>query len=388
MQRSFGRASSAFSGIGFSSYRLALADGHPGISQPQALSLSPYFKSSGDDSFFKRAAINAKFFAQRLQHLTGNIAPDSRGKIRGPATQDYGKRKTFGPDLVASHLHPSADGFFTDAHLAANLFDCHTGLVETDRVTEVTGQHFSGHIYDISTKQRWYTANGIITHNCVEAQEGHFLMQRTANAGTIVIPTAEEVLALYTAETGFTPSNPNSDQGTSMASDALYMCSTGLLGHKADATGWVNPANLANLQWCIQLFGGIGLGVNLPQSALDQFNANQAWAVVADDGGIVGGHDIFASKYDGSFVYCITWAELVAVTPEWILKYADEAHGLVFLDWIEATGVAPSGLNLVQLVADLQQLSVPQGGGPKRQHRHWRRRQRQLQAERDSTTKQ
>lgn len=223
---------------------------------------------------------------------------------------------------------------------------------------------------------------------CVESAEGHFLMQRTANAGTIVIPTAEEVLALYTAETGFTPSNPNSDQGTSMASDALYMCSTGLLGHKADATGWVNPANLANLQWCIQLFGGIGLGVNLPQSALDQFNANQAWAVVADDGGIVGGHDIFASKYDGSFVYCITWAELVAVTPEWILKYADEAHGLVFLDWIEATGVAPSGLNLVQLVADLQQLSVPQGGGPKRQHRHWRRRQRQRQAERDSTTNQ
>src|SRR5271166_3827704 len=38
---------------------------------------------------------------------------------------------------------------------------------------------------------------------CVEADDGHYLMLRTANSGSIVIPTTDQILKLYSAETGF-----------------------------------------------------------------------------------------------------------------------------------------------------------------------------------------
>jgi hypothetical protein len=197
---------------------------------------------------------------------------------------------------------------------------------------------------------------------CVEADEGHYLMLRTANSGTMVMPQTSDVLGLYTAETGFDPKqtdtngNNPTDQGTEETSDCAYMVSTGFLGHKADATAMVAPETLDHMRWCIQLFGACKLGVNLPQSAIDQFNAGQPWTVVANDGGIKGGHDVPAVKYDGTMFYIVTWAKLQPVSPDWLSRYTDEAHALIFSDWIEQNGNAPSGWNLPELLAALPQV--------------------------------
>lgn len=212
--------------------------------------------------------------------------------------------------------------------------------------------------------------------DCVEADDGHYLMLRTANAGSIVIPTEDQILALYSAETGFNPNDPNSDQGTDEGSDCEFMVTTGLLGHKATATGYVNPQNVFDLKWCIQLFGGCKFGLNFPQSAMDQFNAGQPWTVVANDGGIIGGHDVLGVKYNAGWFYVVTWGQLQQVDPAWILKYADEAHVILFGDWIEKNGTAPSGFNLKALLAALPAV---EGGGmvsPMRRHRHHRRSKR------------
>lgn len=208
--------------------------------------------------------------------------------------------------------------------------------------------------------------------DCVEAAEGHYLMLRTANTGVITVPTTQQVLALYSAETGFNPGDPNSDQGTSELSDAQYMVGTGFLGHRADATGSLDPADFDHVRWCIQLFGACNFGVNLPQSAVDQFDAARPWTVEADDGGIVGGHDVLGVQYDGTWFYAVTWAKLQPVAPDWIVKYADEAHALLFYDWIMAGGQAPSGFDLPALVADLRSLEdapPDQGGHARRHHR-------------------
>jgi hypothetical protein len=208
--------------------------------------------------------------------------------------------------------------------------------------------------------------------DCVPADDGHYLMLRTANTGTIVIPTEAQVLALYSAETGFNPADPNTDQGTDETSDCEFMVSTGFLGHKADATTALDPTNLNNIKWCIQLFGGIKFGVNLPQSAMDQFDAGKPWGVVEKDGGIIGGHDVLGVKYDGTFFYVVTWGRLQIVDPAWILKYVEEAHALLFADWIAQNGTAPSGLDLQALISDLSQIEQP-AASDRRRHRHHRR---------------
>src|SRR5690242_2020453 len=47
--------------------------------------------------------------------------------------------------------------------------------------------------------------------DCVCEDSGHGLMLRTANAGTIITPTAEDILALYKAVGGYVESDPSTD---------------------------------------------------------------------------------------------------------------------------------------------------------------------------------
>ncbi|HUD11451.1 MAG TPA: hypothetical protein VMS08_03500 [Candidatus Saccharimonadia bacterium] len=209
---------------------------------------------------------------------------------------------------------------------------------------------------------------------CVQADDGHYLMLRTANAGKIIIPTTEQVLALYSYETGFNPDDPASDQGTDEGSDCEYLVSNGFLGHKADATGFIDPQFITDLKWCIELFGGCKFGINIPQSALDQFNAGEPWTVVTNDANIIGGHDVLGVRYDGVWFYVVTWGEIQRVEPNWILKYAEEAHVLLFADWIKTNGSAPSGFDLKALIAALPQIeSSTQPSDAMRRHRHHRR---------------
>jgi hypothetical protein len=227
---------------------------------------------------------------------------------------------------------------------------------------------------DAVTGGNWQMLGNDQWGDCCEADDGHYLMLRTANQGPMVIPTTAEVLALYSAETGFDPSNPNTDQGTDEVSDCEFMVNTGLLGHKAESTAFVDPHNENYLKWCIQLFGGCKFGINFPQSAMDQFNAGQPWTVVANDGGIIGGHDVVGVKYDGTYFYVVTWGKLQAVSPAWIDQYADEAHVLLFPDWIAANGASPAGFSLMTLIEDLKAISFFPTSGIRRHHRRRLRR--------------
>jgi hypothetical protein len=216
--------------------------------------------------------------------------------------------------------------------------------------------------------------------DCVEADEGHYLMLRTANAGTMVVPTADQVLALYSAETGFNPSDPNTDQGTNEASDCAFMVSTGFLDHKAAATGPIDYTNLNNMRWAIQLFGACKIGFNIQQAQVDQFNSGNDWGYVSGSQ-TVGGHDVPLVAYytDGSFD-AISWGRRVHCAPSFVATASgliDEAHALIFPDWIEANGAAPSGFDLQQLLIDASEI---EGTGPQtgtHSHRwHIKRRRR------------
>jgi hypothetical protein len=194
----------------------------------------------------------------------------------------------------------------------------------------------------------------------------------------MVFPTQKQILELYTAETGFNPSDPNTDNGTVETNDCIYMCKTGLLGHKADATAMIHQGDLNNFKWCIQLFGGIKFGVNLPLSAMYQFNDGQPWTVTDNNTEIIGGHDPLGVRYDGKWFYVVTWGKVQAVSPQWLQQYNEEAHALLFADWIRLNGNAPSGFDLDTLLAELPQvgqLESPHHGGRRHKRRQRRRRQ-------------
>lgn len=203
---------------------------------------------------------------------------------------------------------------------------------------------------------------------CTGSDCGNAMIWRSAAAGTPVIPTVADVLGVYEATGGYRPTDPNNpqtnatDQGADENTVSAYMVSNGIAGHKAEATApiitgaWDSGA-LTRLKWAIVVFGGVRIGVNLPNSAEDQTNAGQPWSLSGDQT-IAGGHDVFVTNYDPAMFYVATWGQRQAVMPQWMEKFTEEAHAESWPIFIRPSGWTPTGFRDATLVRDLQALAA------------------------------
>jgi len=93
----------------------------------------------------------------------------------------------------------------------------------------------------------------------------------------------------------------------------------------ARAYARVNHLNLADVRAAIYADVGVGVGLDLPYSALQQFDKKQVWDVVPQDGGSAGGHYVYlpAHHEDGGFT-CVTWGRRQRMTRKFFMTYADE----------------------------------------------------------------
>jgi hypothetical protein len=55
---------------------------------------------------------------------------------------------------------------------------------------------------------------------------------------------------------------------------------------------------------------------------------------------------------------CITWGRPKKITWAWFAKYCSEAYALVSKDWLEVSGVSPSGFDLATLENDLKSVTL------------------------------
>ena len=191
--------------------------------------------------------------------------------------------------------------------------------------------------------------------DCTCASAAHLEMLWTSQAGQEFVPTDAEVLAAYSAITGYNPANPATDEGADELSVLNYWRNMGIAGHRISAFAAVNIKNPGQVRAAIALFGGLYLGVQLPQSAMDEINSGQSWTeTVAPD--VVGGHAVPVIAYDANGLTCITWGQPQKMSWAWFDTFADEAYCVLSPDWIAGAGVSPSGFNLIQLAQDLKAL--------------------------------
>jgi hypothetical protein len=196
---------------------------------------------------------------------------------------------------------------------------------------------------------------------CVIADSAHQVMLHTANVGTIVVPSDQDVIAMYSAVGGYVLGNPATDQGCDESAACQYLETTGLCGQKSTGTAMVNPSDLDNLRWTVQIFGACRLGIIVNDEMQQQFSSGQPWTVpAAANDTSAGGHDVPIVKYDTEYAYVVTWGALQPVA--WSLignsAFLDESHIELFPDFIAATGTTPAGFNLAQLQADLDALKA------------------------------
>lgn len=93
--------------------------------------------------------------------------------------------------------------------------------------------------------------------------------------------------------------------------------------------------SMQELMEAIYYLKGACVGIQVPQYALDQFNAGQPWDVDPNgDQTIQGGHCIQLPKFDQSSQYsleCWTWATRQPMTPAFLAANMDEAYGVIQL---------------------------------------------------------
>lgn len=192
---------------------------------------------------------------------------------------------------------------------------------------------------------------------CELATCGHLVQTWTANTGMEITPTDEQILAAYSAVTGFNPADPSTDNGTVVLDALNYWRKNAIGGTTIDAYMAVEPRNHAHVMAAIDLFGGISCGFALPLTAQNQ----RVWSVVRHSGHngeaySWGGHAVPIIDYDAGGLTCVTWGELKRLTWSFLDKYMDEAYALLSPDWAAVGRMAPSGFDHTQLQADLAAL--------------------------------
>lgn len=166
----------------------------------------------------------------------------------------------------------------------------------------------------------------------------------------------------YSDVTGYVIGNENTDQGTNVREALGWRQKTGITDghgkrHRITAYLALTPGNMNHLITAMYLFGAVGIGIEFPASAMDQFNRGRAWSVIKGSP-IEGGHYIpLVSRRSSVQLRCVTWARVQAMTNAFYTTYCDEAWAILSPEAINmATKKSPEGFDLATLKKDLAAL--------------------------------
>jgi hypothetical protein len=192
--------------------------------------------------------------------------------------------------------------------------------------------------------------------DCVIAGGAHECMLWSRIGGNPCTFNTVDVLRDFQNITGVPPDKIH---GADVQKAAHYRLTTGLLdaaGKRHTIAGYVGiqAGNLAELYRAIYEFDAVGIGIQFPTTAFDQFTNHQAWQVVRG-ARTMAGHYIPAFALRGNIVV-VTWGRFQAVRPSFLGTYMDE--GIVYLSRDSlVNGKSPHDIDYAGLMADLQTLN-------------------------------
>ena len=169
-----------------------------------------------------------------------------------------------------------------------------------------------------------------------------------------------DVLSDYSAQTGYDPRDPRTDQGTDMAAAADYFRKTGIIDatgyrHRVDISVTLRPT-IEEIALAAYLFGSVSLGIRLPSSAEDQFDRAEPWGVVAGSTN-EGGHDItVVGRNSRDNLLVVTWGRLQAVEPDFVLAFIDEAIVHLSVEQLRVNDKSRRGYDETALMAAINKL--------------------------------
>lgn len=175
--------------------------------------------------------------------------------------------------------------------------------------------------------------------------------------------TDADVVAAYSAVSGYDPKTGANDYGAVLQDVMNYWRKTGIGGHKILAFAAVDVKNKQEVDAAINVFGTLSLGIALPISAQKQTGPDKVWEFdpVSTSGryGSWGGHAVPVGKYDDNAnrYTVVTWGALQDLSEDFWNAYVDEAWVVITQEWLDASGRTPGGIDLFGLGEDFARLT-------------------------------
>jgi hypothetical protein len=218
----------------------------------------------------------------------------------------------------------------------------------------------ASHIY---AKNIAHTGWGMMDNDkigdCTCAAAGHLIMEWTDDNGALFTPPDADIIAAYSAITGYDPQTGKNDNGAVETQVLNYWRNTGVAGHKIFAYAALEPKNHNHVMLSTFLFGGCYIGMALPISAQRQ----KVWSVPPGGAtgqgapGSWGGHAVPVIGYDKHGLTVITWGATKKMTWSFWDAYCDESYAVISTDFANQNN-SPSGFDFAALQADLKQITA------------------------------
>jgi hypothetical protein len=207
-----------------------------------------------------------------------------------------------------------------------------------------------GQINYISAVEQYPMYDNDKVGDCAIAAIGHLVQWWSALTGRRNVPPVEEIRRVYSI---LSPNN----NGCVLLDVLNYWTSNPICGVQIGAFAAVNPRNQEEFEVCMDIYGGLYVGAELPIAAQNQevFDVGKG----ADFAyGSWGGHCIPFGRYGqiGSRGPAfVSWGKVMECTWPWVQTYVSEAYALISAEWLDPrTGEAPSGFSAEALNADLR----------------------------------
>ena len=160
------------------------------------------------------------------------------------------------------------------------------------------------------------------------------------------------------------PGGNATDRGTNVRAALGYRRSTGIVDaagvrHKITAylaldVAKIKSGDFSEVAEAAYLFGAVGVGIQVPQSAETEFGEHKMWSYVAGSPN-AGGHYVPIVAHR-KHVECVTWGRVQPMGDRFVSHYVDEAWAIVSPDFLDVRGQNPQGFDMPKLLADLAQL--------------------------------
>lgn len=193
--------------------------------------------------------------------------------------------------------------------------------------------------------------------DCTIAAALHMQMVWAGVAHNAAVPpfTTDQAISLYSAITGYDPSNPNTDQGAVETDVLNYWQATGMVGNQVAGYVSVDITNQDMVKAATYLFGGLYIGIQVPAYVMN-VGAGGSWSYNGGDTTIEGGHAIPICGYGRQGYRIVSWGTTYTFDPTFFAENCEEAYAVVTPLWVKQSGVSPTGLDLNTLLSDLQQV--------------------------------